>query len=138
MDASDLLSNPEIRAALKKAAEDSNIGGALPKEQGGFIVRDSEGTLSVARWSQGTSNEIQPPICNDGKYEGKTIVGSFHTHPNVGPGWREAPSQADVNFVKNFPQTAGEHHFIITGRTIYHIDGDGNISESGRTSEILR
>jgi proteasome lid subunit RPN8/RPN11 len=86
MDASELLSHRKIRAALKTAAEDTNIGGAFPKEQGGFIVRDSDGTLSVARWSHGTSNEIQPPICKDGKYEGKRIVGSFHTHPNVGPG----------------------------------------------------
>src|SRR2546426_4835347 len=95
MDESHLLSDRKIRAALKKAAEDSNIGGEFPIEQGGFIVRDSEGKLSMAGWSHGRSNEIQPPLCHDGKDEDKRIVRRFQTHPNVGPGGREAPSQAD-------------------------------------------
>jgi hypothetical protein len=134
-----LLDNAKIRAALKQAAKDSDIGGKNPVEQGGFILKDPKtGQLSVERWPKGQGASIQPVMSTDGKHNGKEIVGSFHTHPNVGKGWKPEPSAADIKFVKNYPETAGADHFVISKDTIYHLDKNGKVSEAGKTSEVLK
>ena len=139
LDAAALLKDPNVKAGLKKAALDSDIGGKKPVEQGGFILEDAKTCkLSVERWPQGEGAKMQPPISKDGTYNGKKIVGSFHTHPNVGPGWKQGPSDADVNFVKNYPKTAGDDHFVVSKETIYHIDNKGGVSEAGKTAEVLK
>jgi proteasome lid subunit RPN8/RPN11 len=138
-DAKALLKNANVRSGLKKAAQDSDIGGKNPVEQGGFIIEDRKTCeLSVERWPQGKGASMQPPISKDGTHNGKKIVASFHTHPNVGPGWKQGPSNADVNFVKNHPKTAGNDHFVVSKETVYHIDSKGNVSEAGKTSEVLK
>ncbi len=67
-------------------------------------------------------------VSRDGKYEAKKIVGSFHTHPNVGIGWKQEPSFADVNFVKKNRKTKEK---------VYLIDSSGAVLDVGRTREIL-
>ena len=134
-----LLDDPKVTAGLKAAAKDSDIGGKNPVEQGGFILKDPKtGQLSVERWPQGKGASMQPPMSADGTYNGKDIVGSFHTHPNVGPGWKQEPSNADVNFVKKYPKTAGPDHFVVSKDKIYHIDKNGSVSEAGSTASILK
>jgi proteasome lid subunit RPN8/RPN11 len=139
LSANDLLNDKNVKAGLKKAAADSDIGGKNPVEHGGFILQDPETCdLSVARWPQGKGASIQPVISKDGKSNGLDIVGSFHTHPNVGPGWVAEPSTADINFVKNYPQTAGAHHFVVSQPAVYHVDNKGTVSNMGKTSELLK
>jgi proteasome lid subunit RPN8/RPN11 len=134
-----LLEDANVKAGLKKAAQDSDIAGKNPTEQGGFILKDPKtGQLSVERWPKGKGASIQPVVSADGKHNGKDIVGSFHTHPNVGKGWKQEPSDADVNFVKNYPKTAGNDHFVVSKEKIYHIDNKGGVSEAGKTTEVLK
>ena len=82
-----LLADREVIAGLKQAESDSDMGGLNPVEQGGFILKDpNTDQLSMARWPPGLGNQIQPVLCSNGTYQGKEIIGSFHTHPNVGAG----------------------------------------------------
>jgi hypothetical protein len=134
-----LLADVEVVAGIKQAMMDSDMGGATPFEQGGFILEDPRsGELSVARWPPGLGNQIQPVMSFDGTYQGKGIVGSFHTHSNVGPEWRQEPSRSDIRFVQNYPLTAGADHFVVSVETVYHIDGNGNVLAVGKTQEVLK
>jgi len=137
--ASDPLNDPNVKAGMKQAAKDSDIGGGNPKEQGGFILKDPKtGNLSVERWPTGQSSSMSPPISTDGKYNGKDIVGSFHTHPNVGQGWKQEPSTTDTSFVTNYPKTAGDNHYVISKDKVYRIDSGASVSDAGKTGDILK
>jgi hypothetical protein len=134
-----LLADPSVNAALKEAATESNIGGKNPVEQGGVILRDPKtGELSTARYPSGEGASIMPFISKDGMHNGKEIIASFHTHPNVGDEWDPKPSPADVNFVKNYTKSVGNEHFVISRDTIYRIGPDGKVTESGETSKLLK
>lgn len=80
----EILENPTILPELKQVWLDSepNISGG--HEEGGFIVADDFGDLSVIHWEKGTYNEIIVPPHKNCFVEGKDIVASFHTHPNTG------------------------------------------------------
>jgi len=56
-----VLSNPNVRHALQKAWIDSNPGMTGGHEEGGFVVRDVDGSLTVRRWQQGLQDTIQVP-----------------------------------------------------------------------------
>jgi hypothetical protein len=71
-----LLNDIAIRTAMREALRESQPGTKHPTEQGGFIVRDAT-TLRpvVRRLSVGQADSFQI----------EQIIGSFHTHPNIGP-----------------------------------------------------
>jgi hypothetical protein len=76
--------NPAVVAELKQAWQDSEPSISGGHEEGGFIVVDDLGNLSVVRWEEGKQNEIVLPPHENCFIGGKTIVASFHTHPNTG------------------------------------------------------
>jgi hypothetical protein len=136
--ASDLLAHAEVIDGMRLAYEDSRVGTDNPIEQGGLIVRNStSGALEIVRLPPSGRDQLVYPICADGMYRGKQIVGSFHTHPNTGPEWRQQPSSQDVRLSQEFPETMGAHQFVIAEETIYHIDNDGVVSELGLTRILL-
>lgn len=136
---SSYLADPAVKSGMAKAAVESNIGGPDPVEQGGFIVRDPEtGRLDVERWPMGEQAEMEVVLSPDGKSKGKDIVGSFHTHPNVGPGWIAEPSGQDVKLVQDYPQTAGQHHYVISKDKVFHIDHEGDVSDVGPTHTLSK
>lgn len=137
--AADPIENTNVKSALKKAATDSDIGGAKPVEQGGWILRDPKtGELSVERLPTGKQASVTWPIVKDGKRNGKEIVGSFHTHPNVGSNWKQEPSDTDIQAVKKYPNTFGKDHYVISQDKIYHIENSGKMTEIGKTYEKLK
>jgi hypothetical protein len=62
-----LLAIPTICAALKQAWQDSQPGLSTGHEEGGFILRDTDGTLTVVRWPRGDQSEIILPDYCGGK-----------------------------------------------------------------------
>jgi hypothetical protein len=134
----ELLVDPNVIAAMREAFDESDVGGPIPIEQGGFILSDPQtGGLQVERLPPAGRDSLTYPICSDGRYNGKLIVGTFHTHPNTGPDWTQEPSRQDIQLSKQFPETMGRHQFVVSVETIYHIDNDGVVSEAGRTGELL-
>jgi len=45
-----ILSNKNVRSVLQQAWTDSNSGLTGGHEEGGFVVRTTDGNLSVIRW----------------------------------------------------------------------------------------
>ena len=78
------LASSEVKDAMKKAWDDSQANDHLNRhEEGGYIVKNADGSLAVERWPKGEGASITPPLRSaDGSFKGKEILGEFHTHPN--------------------------------------------------------
>jgi hypothetical protein len=136
--ARELLANAEVIDQLRRAYDESRVGTDDPAEQGGFLLIDPVHCIvEVAKLPSGAPDSLAFPICADGMYQGKTIVGSFHTHPNAGADWRQEPSPQDIRLSQDFPETMGPHQFVIAKEKIYHIDREGMVTVIGDTEQLL-
>jgi len=136
--ANELLADAALVGGMRQAFVESNVGEANAIEQGGFIVSDPlDGTLVVIRLPAAACDSLSYPICADGTYEGREIVGSFHTHPNTGPEWQQDPSPQDIRLSQDYPETMGPHQFVIARDVIYHIDNNGVVTGMGGTPQLL-
>ena len=123
----DPLVNPNLRNEFNQAWNESNPGsGTDPNraEQGGWIVRNPDGTIRIDRWPSGGPAGITPtsPPAN--------TEGSFHTHPNTGSGWEPRPSSADINWVTGNPSVRAPH-YVVSDQRIYRINADGSVDDIG-------
>lgn len=131
-----ILNSPDVRATLKQAWLDSNPGISGGQEEGGFILQNPDGGLSVVRWPRGKQNEISllpHPNCKIGEDE---IIASFHTHPNTGSDYLQEPSETDKRAVRDDPDLKGESYvgeFVISAETIYLITPAGRVRELNDT-----
>ncbi|MGH9848870.1 MAG: hypothetical protein ACREBD_03355 [Blastocatellia bacterium] len=78
-----ILNVPAVCDALKQAWLDSQPGITGGHEEGGFILRDETGKISVERWPRGAQDSIQMPPHPDCRIDEGEIVATFHTHPNT-------------------------------------------------------
>lgn len=120
----ELLRAPSVNAEMRRAYMQSSVGmgPALAREQGGYIVSNPMSIYSIVRWPVGVNNQITVPIVPTGKIGNDKIVGSFHTHPNVGPGWVQGPSPEDIEGFKLHPSTFGYVGFVVSRDRIYIIE----------------
>jgi hypothetical protein len=136
----EILDDSLVRTELKRAWEDSNPGLTGGHEEGGFILKDSEGTFRVVRWTTGDQNSIFLPPHPGCKIEEIAIVASFHTHPNTGGDYLQEPSETDKRAVRDDPDLKEASYvgeFVISQTKIYWIEPNGQVSEIGDTSLIL-
>lgn len=137
---STLLNDPAICAALKQAWQDSQPGITGGHEEGGFILRDAAGNLSVLRWPKGEQNVIVLPVhpsCKIGEHD---IVATFHTHPNTGSDYLQEPGETDKRSVRDDLHLKGgsyEGEFVIAQEAIYLVTPHGQVSIVGDTRDIL-
>ena len=137
---SELLNAPTIRAALRRAWEESEPGATGGHEEGGFILQDPLGNLSVVRFPIGTQNRIIVPPHPDCKIDDNDILATFHTHPNTGRNYLQEPSETDKRAVRDDPNLKGEFYlgeFVISQAKIYLISPTGQVSEVGETQQLL-
>jgi hypothetical protein len=135
-----LLDDLAIRAALKQAWEDSQPDLIGEHEEGGFILLDKIGNLSVVRWSKGVQNSIVLPPHPNCKFDELDIVATFHTHPNTGSDFLQEPSETDKRAVRDDPDLKNEFYegeFVISQDKIYLISPNGQVNEMGNTWKIL-
>ncbi len=135
---SELLASRSVISEMRQAYVASDVGGLHPTEQGGFLVRDAQANFTAIRLPASASDSLSFPLCSNGLFQGQEIVGSFHTHPNAGPEWRQEPSPQDIRLSKEYPETMGVHQFVISREDFYHIDNDGLVTVVGRTAEVLK
>ncbi len=119
-----VVADSNVRAAMDKAWNESNPGQANAREQGGWIINDTNG-YNLDRWPTGNQGSITPttPVPSG-------TVASFHTHPNIGPvlgkpGFRwvpEVPSSADFGVAQYFKLPG----YIKWQGGIIRYDGNGN------------
>lgn len=120
---------------MKQAWFDSEPNVSGGHEEGGFIVADDFGILSVIRWEKGTQNEIILPPHGNCFANGKDIVASFHTHPNTGEDFQQEPSLTDIRAVRDDFDLKGEFYlgeFVISQENVYLIEPSGFVGVIGK------
>lgn len=135
-----VLSNAKVRSALQQAWTDSNPGVTGGHEEGGFVVKDVDESLSVIRWLKGTQDTIEVPPHANCKIVDLEIVASFHTHPNTGNDYLQEPSETDKRAVRDDPDLKGEEYvgeFVISQATIYLISPAGQVREMDDTQAVF-
>jgi proteasome lid subunit RPN8/RPN11 len=135
-----ILNNAAVRDALREAWQDSHPGASGGHEEGGFVLQDAAGELSVVRWPRGEQNTILVPAHDGCKMGEGEIVASFHTHPNTGPDYLQEPSETDKRAVRDDPELKGAGYvgeFVITQEVIYLITPGGQVHEVGDTEAML-
>jgi hypothetical protein len=110
-------------------------------EEGGFVLRNGDGSLRVERWPRGVQNEIVVPEHPGGVREHLPVVATFHTHPNPGADFQQEPSLTDVRAVRDDPDLSHpdyEGKYVIATESIYLICRDGRVETVGQTKAILK
>ena len=118
-----ILNNPIVISELRKAWNDSEAGEKVCHEEGGFIVRDEEGKLSVICWSSGQKDRTSIPPHSNCRINDLDIIATFHTHPNMSKEFIQEPSKADRLAVKNDPHLKGNFYmgeFVISYKKEQH------------------
>lgn len=141
MTALQLLADPLVRAALRQAWIDSNPGPTGGHEEGGFILRDSAGKITVSRWPKGSNDLIFLPPHHGCRIGGRDIVATFHTHPNTGADFDPDPSETDQLMVAIDPDLKAKFYvgeFVISAARIYLLEPDGTVSDIASTKQVVR
>jgi len=135
-----LLEISAIRDALKKAWQDSDPGITGGHEEGGFIVQGTNGELFVMRWPKGGQDTISLSPYKNGKVGDRSIIATFHTHPNTGSDYLQEPGETDKCAVRDDDELKNEEcigEFVISRDMIYHISPTGLVSEIESTKKLL-
>ena len=135
-----VLANTDVRHALQQAWIDSNPGMTGRHEEGGFVVRDADGSLSVRRWQRGLQDTIQVPLHGNCVFDGLEIVASFHTHPTTGNDYLQEPSETDKRAVRDDPDLKGDEYigeFVVSQAVIYLVSPAGQVREMDDTEAVF-
>jgi hypothetical protein len=84
--------------------------------------------MAVERWPLGVQDRIVVPPHAGGTRNGRSIVATFHTHPNPGPDFEQEPSLTDIRAVRNDPDLSHadyEGEYVIATEWIYCIKRSG-------------
>lgn len=137
----DLLTDPGICAELDRAWRESQSDDPPRRhEEGGFVVKNDDGSSGVERWPRGGQSRISPPpIDADNCYNGKAVVATFHTHPNppvdeLGREWEQGPSESD----RRWHGSRRLPGIVVSHSLVYAIDAQAAVSVLGKREELLR
>jgi len=125
---------------FRQAWEESDPGKDSAHEEGGFVLRNPDGTLRVERWPCGAQNQILVPPHPNGMRGDLPIVATFHTHPNPGPEFQQEPSITDIRAVRDDVDLSHrdfEGEYVIAREFLYRIDRNGIVELCGPTRTIL-
>lgn len=137
---SNLINDNVVCTAFIQAWKDSNPSVSDGHEEGGFILQNIEGNLSVIRWENGEQNSIIVPPHNNCRISDNDIIASFHTHPNIGSNFIQEPSLTDIRAVRDDPNLKGEFYigeFVISKDIIYLVMPSGKVQEIESTQNVL-
>jgi hypothetical protein len=135
------IDDPAVQAAMRQAWTDSQAGDPHQRhEEGGYIVRNADGSLGVERWPRGVGASITPPPRDaNGRYNGKEVLGEFHTHPNPpvdgnGNQWTQGGHAGDWNGIahENYP---GES-YIISRDHVWVVSPSGQPTRDASGQEV--
>lgn len=135
-----VLTDHGVCKSLLLAWQESNPGTPTAHEEGGFILRTADGSLTLERWPRGLQDEIFVPEHPGGRRNGLTIAATFHTHPNLGAEFLQEPGPTDIRGVRDDPDLGHaeyEGEFVISAELIYKIARAGVVTVIGRTDDIL-
>lgn len=115
-DADVIVQDAQVRAAMERAfteSHDNVLPEAEVREQGGWIVRLSNGDLDVVRWPEGEAGFIAPSP------RPENAIAHFHTHPYGNDfSLEHKPSTTDSLFTR----AKGIPGFVIDRQSIMRVD----------------
>jgi hypothetical protein len=135
-----VLQNLAVREQLWRAWIESYPGQKGGHEEGGFVLRQVDGSLTVERWPRGAQDEIKVPEHSGGRRGAAVVVASFHTHPNTGADYLQEPSPSDIRGVVEDPDLRHpeyEGEYVISEETVYRVDPDGLVHALGVAASLL-
>jgi hypothetical protein len=135
-----VLSDQGVVEAFRRAWHESKPGTIGGHEEGGFVVKNADGALTVVRWPRGVLDRIEVPEHPGGQFQGTVIIATFHTHPNTGPEYQQEPSLTDVRAVRDDPdlrRAEYEGEYVISQDIMYGILPGGEIEAVGQTTVLL-
>lgn len=135
-----ILADPAVRGALLAAWVESVPGSLGGHEEGGFVLLESDGSLSVSRWPRGAQDTIRVPAHAGCKFGGLEIVASFHTHPNLGSDYLQEPGETDKRGVRDDADLKGSEYvgeLVIANEMIYLVTPAGTVREVGERTNLL-
>jgi hypothetical protein len=136
-----VLDHDYVRAQLRAAWHGSQPGTSDAHEEGGFVLRNGDGSLIVEWWPRGSQNQILVPHYAAGQRNGLNIAATFHTHPNPGPDYQQEPSLTDIRAVRDDPELHGpeyEGEYVISSAIVFRVLANGEVEEVGKTIELLK
>ena len=136
-----VLDDDAIRGLFLQTWQESQPGTAAAHEEGGFVLQNADGSLSVERWPRGAQNQILVPPHPGGKRGDRSIVATFHTHPNPGADFQQEPSLTDIRAVRDDPDLshpAYEGEYVVASELIYRIRKNGQVEAVGETKATLK
>ena len=136
-----VLDDDKIRGLFLRAWLESEPETFNAHEEGGFVLRNADGSLDAQRWPGGAQNEIYVPVHIGGLYGNRPVVATFHTHPNTGPDYQQEPGQTDIRGVRDDPELSQadyEGEYVISKEYIYLIRKNGQVELVGETNAVLR
>ena len=136
----ELLADAAVADGLWQAWRDSRPGPSGGHEEGGFILRDDSGTISISRWPIGSTDVIDVPPHAGCRFAGRDIVATFHTHPNTGDDYRQEPSATDRRAIRDDPDLKGAwyHGEFVTAQDLtYAVDPRGDVTVIGSTAALF-
>ena len=135
-----VLDNDEIRRQIRRAWEESAPGTTGAHEEGGFVLKAADGSLTVERWPCGIQDRIELPSHVGGQRGGSIIVATFHTHPNFGPDFLQEPSLTDIRAVRDDPNLSHaeyEGEYVVSSQLVFRIRRDGTVEVLGKIRVLL-
>ena len=116
-----VLADPALQQSIADAWLDS-VDRMTPRENGGWIIENADGTFRTERWPSGGPSDIGVPT-----QAPDNVAGAFHTHPNKSGLPR--PSRKDVRIVEARPEIAP--HYVVSHEGIWVIDVGGIVTNLG-------
>jgi hypothetical protein len=135
-----VLDDDEIRFLARLAWIESLPGTAEAHEEGGFVLKASDGKLLVERWPRGAKNQIVVPVHSQGTRGELTIVATFHTHPSTGQGFQREPSLTDIRAIRDDADLSHQEYegeYIISAEQVYLVRKSGDVEVVGDTQIVL-
>jgi hypothetical protein len=135
-----ILNAPAVLAAIQRAWADSRAENSITHEEGGFITKDVGGNLGVVRWPSGGQDSIRVPAHPKCKVGDRSIVATFHTHPNTAGDYLQEPSETDRRAVRDDLDLKDEDYvgeFVISYEMIFLITPAGRVREIAQTQELF-
>lgn len=134
-----VLEDASIRESMRQAWLDSNSPGDS-HEEGGFILRSTDGTLIVERWPRGLAHELDVPEHPNGKRGDLLVVATFHTHPFSKFPWSQAPSRGDRRAVRDDGDLSHDEYkgeYVISQEWTYLVYKSGSFDIVGTTKTLF-
>jgi hypothetical protein len=136
-----ILDDHRVLALLCEAWRESQPGTPAAHEEGGFVLRNEDGFLTVERWLRGGQRQISVPPHRGGLRRGLLVVATFHTHPNPGSDFQQEPSLTDIRAVRDdtdLDHADYEGEYVIASEHIYRISKHGLVETIGDTGAVLQ